>query len=127
MIRRLFLIAGWLALGFVVYATLSPIEGRPGIAGPQFERFAAFALLGLAFVQGYPRHTALVLLLVIGSALGLELLQLLTPDRHGRILDALVKATGGILGIGVGRFVPLLWRDRMDRIRGPAESARRPD
>jgi len=27
----------------------------------------------------------------------IEALQLLTPDRHGRVVDALVKALGGIL------------------------------
>jgi hypothetical protein len=37
-------------------------------------------------------------------------LQLLTPDRHGRILDALVKAAGGICGIGVGQLGQLVLR-----------------
>ncbi|CAN7492070.1 hypothetical protein LJR220_004471 [Bradyrhizobium sp. LjRoot220] len=42
------MIVGWLALAFIAYATLSPIDSRPVVAGVQFEHFAAFALLGLA-------------------------------------------------------------------------------
>src|ERR1700716_3264009 len=49
MIQRVSTIAGWLALGFIVYATLSPIDTRPVLADPQYEHFAAFALMGLAF------------------------------------------------------------------------------
>jgi VanZ family protein len=117
MIRRLYLIAGWLALAFIVYATLSPIEDRPIMAGPQFEHFAAFALMGIAFALGYPNRRRLIIATVISSAFTLEALQLLTPDRHGRVLDAIVKAAGGICGIGVGYIVPLLLRDPINRIK----------
>jgi len=44
-----------------------------------------------------------VCLIVLGSAVLLELAQLLTPDRHGRIQDAIVKMTGAALGIVAGR------------------------
>jgi hypothetical protein len=50
----------------------------------------------------------LVVTIVIGAALGLEALQLLTPDRHGRAMDAFVKALGGISGICVGQMVSFL-------------------
>ncbi|MGB8398210.1 VanZ family protein [Bradyrhizobium sp.] len=126
MIRRLSVVAGWLVLAFIAYATLSPIEDRPVIAHPQFEHFAAFALMGLAFVRGYPKHPLLVIVVVMASAFTLEALQSLTPDRHGRVLDALVKAAGGICGIGVGRLAPLLWRDHFHRIKSAFGSARRP-
>jgi VanZ like family len=116
--RRLFLVAGWLALAFIAYATLSPLEDRPVVAGPQFEHFAAFALLGFAFARGYPERTLLAIAVVIGAAFTLEALQLLTPDRHGRVLDALVKAAGGICGIGVGRLALLLAGQPIER--GPA-------
>jgi VanZ family protein len=110
MIQRVSIIAGWLALGFIVYATLSPIEARPVLASLQFERFAAFALLGLAFGLAYPNRVLLVVAIVVGSALTLEALQLLTPDRHGRMFDALVKVAGGICGIGVSQLGQLfLW------------------
>jgi VanZ family protein len=110
MIQRVSIIAGWLALAFIVYATLSPIQARPVIAGLQFEHFAAFALMGLAFGLAYPRRLFLIVAIVVGSAVALEALQLLTPDRHGRVLDALVKAAGGICGIGVGQLGLLFLR-----------------
>jgi VanZ family protein len=110
MIQRVSVIAGWLALAFIVYATLSPIDARPVLAGLQFEHFAAFALMGLAFGLAYPSRLFLVVAIVVGSAVVLEALQLLTPDRHGRILDALVKAAGGICGIGVGQLGQIFLR-----------------
>src|ERR1700688_4146643 len=113
MIQRLSLVAGWLALAFIVYATLSPIEDRPVVAGLQFEHFAAFALMGIALALGYPKRLRLVILIVIGSAFTLEALQLLTPDRHGRVIDALVKAAGGICGICVGHLANFIFRDKI--------------
>jgi VanZ family protein len=104
MIQRVSIITGWLTLAFIVYATLCPIDARPVLAGPQFEHFAGFALLGLAFGLAYPSRLLLVVAIVVGSAVTLEALQLLTPDRHGRILDALVKAAGGLCGIGIGQL-----------------------
>jgi VanZ family protein len=117
MIQRVPIIAGWLALAFIVYATLSPIAVRPVLAGPQFEHFAAFALMGLAFGLAYPNRIFLVAAIVVGSAFALEALQLLTPDRHGRLLDALVKAAGGICGIGVGQLGQLFLRAQIGRAR----------
>jgi hypothetical protein len=110
MIHRLSVIAGWLILGFVVVATLSPAAARPSLAGPHLEHFAAFALIGFAFALAYPNRVLLVFAIVVGAALGLEALQLLTLDRHGRAVDALVKALGGISGICVGQMASFLLR-----------------
>jgi VanZ family protein len=115
MIQRVSSVAGWLALVFIVYATLSPIYARPVIAGPQLEHFAAFALLGLAFALAYPSRVLLIVVIVVATAVGLEALQLLTPDRHGRVVDALVKALGGICGIGTGQLVSLMFRQKPAR------------
>ena len=116
MIQRVSIIAGWLALAFIVYATLSPIDARPVVAAPHYEHFAAFALTGLAFGLAYPNRILLVVAIVVGSAFGLEALQLLTPDRHGRVVDALVKAAGGICGISVGQLMSFLLRARFSRV-----------
>ena len=124
MIRRLSLAAAWLALAFIAFATLSPIDERPVVAGPQFEHFAAFALMGFAFALGLRNRMLLVIAVVVGSAFMLEALQLLTPDRHGRVLDALIKATGGICGIGVGYFVPVALREPINRIKEAFGSSR---
>jgi len=118
MIQRISKIAAWAALAFIVYATLSPIDARPVLAGPQFEHFAAFAVMGFLFGLTYPNRLFLVAAVVVGSAFSLEALQLLTPDRHGRLFDALVKAAGGICGIGAGQLLGLLFlSSRIDRAR----------
>jgi len=110
MIQRLSVVAGWLALAYITFVTLSPIEARPSIGGSHLEHFAAFALIGLAFALAYPNRILLVVVIVVGAALGLEALQLLTPDRHARATDALVKSLGGISGICTGQLVYFLIR-----------------
>ena len=115
MVQRVSSIAGWLALAFVVYATLSPIYDRPVIAPPQVEHFAAFAVVGLAFGLAHPKRVFLVASIILISAFGLEALQLLTPDRHARLLDALVKAAGGVCGIGIGQLTELFLRAQIKR------------
>ena len=110
MIQRLSAILGWLALAVIVFVTLSPIEARPSVASPHLEHFAAFALVGLAFALAYPSRILLVVVIVVGAALGLEALQLLTPDRHARATDALMKSLGGIGGICAGQLVYFLIR-----------------
>jgi hypothetical protein len=54
----------------------------------------------------------LVVFVVVGSALGLEVLQLLTPERHGRAVDAFIKALGGFSGICIGQNLFLCFRLR---------------
>jgi hypothetical protein len=44
-------------------------------------------------------------LIVPGSAVWLEILQMLTSDRHGRIQDAIEKMAGGSVGIAAGRAI----------------------
>lgn len=117
MIQTISRVAGWLALAFIAFVTLSPIYDRPSVADPQLEHFAAFVLLGLALTLGYPRRMLPIMLMVIGSAFMLEAMQLLTPDRHGRVLDALVKAVGGLCGIGTGRMALTILQDQVDRFK----------
>lgn len=115
MVQRISTIAGWLALAFIAYATLSPIDDRPVIAGAQLEHFAAFAVVGLAFGLANPRRVLLVAAIILISAFGLEALQLLTPDRHARLLDALVKAAGGMCGIGIGQLAEMVLQTQVRR------------
>ena len=106
MFHKLITVAAWvlLLLAFIAYATISPIQDRPSLPMPSsFEHLATFAVLGALFCLVYPRHIAFVCLIVLGSAVLLELAQLLTPDRHGRIQDAIIKMTGGALGIAAGQ------------------------
>lgn len=115
--RKLCMFASWLTLACIAYATLSPITERPIVAGPQLEHFAAFALLGVAFGFSYQNRVVLALVIVIGSSFSLEALQLLTPDRHGRLADALVKAAGGLCGVIVGQLAILILRNWISRTK----------
>jgi VanZ family protein len=102
--QKLAAIAAWALLCFLAYASVSPIGARPTLPGPtSLEHIAAFATVGLLFHVAYPRQAMLVWLIVLGSAALFELLQLLTIDRHARLVDAFEKMAGGSIGIFVGR------------------------
>ncbi len=113
MFRTVTAAAAWISLAFIAYATLSPLNERPEfdfdlISHP--EHYLAFALLAGLFGLAYPRQTVLVCILVLGSAIVLELLQLLTPDRHARVIDAVRKIIGGALGLALARLAISLYR-----------------
>lgn len=108
--RRFIAIAtSWGCLIFIIYATLSSADARPELTSSEpalavfVERFGAYALLGSLFCLAYPRRIALVCLLVLGSAVLLEVFQLYIPDRDARIVDALEKLAGGVAGISAAR------------------------
>ena len=119
MLQKFVAAAAWLLLGFITYATLSPIDARPRLLAPVgFEHFAAFAALGGLFCLAYPKHRALACALVFGSAVLLEIAQLLTPDRHARLADALQKLAAGAFGIGVVTVMRrLAFTGRWDRTK----------
>ena len=122
-IFKLAIVVAWASVIFIAYATLtrvgfvydiyyklSPYFMRPEVKTyVHFVHIIAFAVLGTVFSFIYPRHTILVCCLVLGSAAVLEILQTLTPDRHGTWADALEKMAGGAAGIffakGVIRFM----------------------
>jgi hypothetical protein len=106
MFQKFLAFAAWALLAFILNATISPIQERPTLpTSSSFEHLAAFAALGGLFCVAYPRHIAVVCLIVFGSAVLLEIIQLLTPDRHGRIQDAIEKMAGGVVGILAGRAI----------------------
>jgi hypothetical protein len=105
----------WSCLVAIGIATLAPIGFRPESGfSPSIERFSAFAALGLAFALAYPRHFWLAVFVALGSALLLEVVQLLEPSRHGRFFDAMVKVAGGSVGLVLGH---LLLRLKLIRLR----------
>jgi hypothetical protein len=108
MVRKLITLAAWATLCLICFATLSPIGLRPGTGSVGLERFAAFALLGMLFVLAYPRHFIRLALFILIVAIGLEAFQHLTPDRHGHLADALVKAAGGLVGCIAARLLEIL-------------------
>jgi hypothetical protein len=104
MFHKLIAVVAWGVLAFIVYATVSPIRARPTLIAPAtFEHIAAFTILGVLFCLAYPKRIGLICLIVLGTAVTLEAAQLLTDDRHGRIVDVLEKISGGLFGIMLGR------------------------
>jgi VanZ family protein len=86
----------------IAAVTLGPRQLRPETGHPNLERALAFGLLGVATVFAMPRRPLAAGSLLVLVAVVTEALQLVTPDRHGRVSDALVKAAGGILGVAAG-------------------------
>lgn len=101
---RVFLrIAAWSILAAIIFVTVSPIDLRPTLGfGPNDDRAVGYFIVGLAFALAYPKHWLRTTLLVVLGAASIESLQLLTPDRHARLHDVLVKASGGMVGIAAG-------------------------
>ena len=105
--------AAWVFLTFIVFATLSPLYLRPRLTGAEpslivlFERFGAYAVLGLLFIISYPRRYGLVFLIVFGGAILLEFLQIAIPDRDARVVDAVEKLAGGGFGISAAHWLML--------------------
>ena len=96
-------ILAWLLLAGLVFATLSPIDLRPSSTLPtQFERAGALLLVGLVFALAYPRRLVMVASIVLGATVALELLQLISPSRHGRLPDLGVKLAGAVAGVAAG-------------------------
>ena len=85
-----------------MYSTLSPITLRPLSNANHFwadmQRLLAFAGLGAAFLVGYERQRVLAVLGLVLVAIGLEGVQALTPDRHARVEDGIVKVVAVLYG-----------------------------
>ena len=110
MLRKLAPTTAWACLLFVASVTLSPVYLRPRLMESEtaliviLEHVGAFAVIGFLFSVTYTR-TTLVCLLVLGSAVILELLQLVALDRDARVIDAIEKLTGGGVGIIAAKFM----------------------
>ena len=113
MFQRFVVISAWASIvalafatlthvGFVysIYYRLSPLLMRPGMRlYAHFEHVVAFTVFGALFAFAYPRRLIFVCSIVFISAVALEYLQTMTPDRHGTLMDAFEKAIGGAIGI----------------------------
>jgi VanZ family protein len=113
MFQKLMIGAAWasiLALAFAtlthvgfmysIYYKLAPFLMRPAMRlYGHFSHVIGFAVLGALFILAYPRRVIFVCSIILISAFALEYLQTLTPDRHGRLVDAFEKVAGGALGI----------------------------
>jgi VanZ family protein len=103
-------------VGFVysIYFKLAPFLMWPAMRSyAHVEHVVAFAIFGALFSFAYPKRIIFVCCVVFLSAVILEYLQTLTPDRHGTLIDAFEKIIGGALGIVSARAT--LWFARTSR------------
>lgn len=104
-------VVAWLLLAGLIFVTLSPINLRPISPLPtQLERAIAVMLVGFVFALAYPRRFVLVTAIVLGATALLEVLQLVTPSRHGGWADVAVKLLGGSIGLVAGWIINRLRR-----------------
>ena len=112
-LHKLVSMSAWACLLFVASVTLSPAYLRPRLMETEtalivsLEHVGAFAVIGFLFSVAFSR-TTLVCILVLGSAVILELLQLVVPDRDARVIDAVQKLIGGGAGIIAARIMCVL-------------------
>jgi VanZ family protein len=93
-------IAAWIIFAAIVAMTVGPLGLRPESHLPaNFERFAAFVMLGTCFMLAYPQHSIIVLICLIVAAGALELAQTIVPGRHGRVVDFAFKLAGVVAGV----------------------------
>lgn len=104
-LERLSRWVAWTIAAVILYATLSPLQDRPlntsTSVGADVQRFLAFMALGATFSVGYPRRRVAVALGVAFIATTLEAVQILTPDRHARVADGLVKVMAALSGCAI--------------------------
>jgi len=114
---------GWASIAIIAYFTLTGVglvdsiyhKISPFVMHLKMRRFAdfehvlAFAVFGLIFCFAYPKRTFMVCCVVFGSAIALEFMQTLTPDRHGTLRDATEKIAGGASGILLAKYALEPW------------------
>jgi hypothetical protein len=95
-----------MSLAAIIFVTVSPIDWRPDDVLPvDVDRALACGVFAGLFVLAYPRHWPWVgAAMVLGAGL-MELLQELSPTRHARFDDAMVKAMGAFVGVAFGALL----------------------
>jgi len=83
----------YLTLGPVGIRSMSPVDA-------EYDRAIAYAVVGALAVLSAPRRPWLATLIVLIMAVGLEVAQRFTLDRHGHLVDASEKLIGAAVGIG---------------------------
>jgi len=103
-------IATAIILIVIAFVTLGPVGLRPQTGEPMLERAFAYFVLGAFAMLSFPERLFRVFVGVLAVAIGLELLQLVDPTRDGRVIDAVVKVAGGVLGVLLANAVSVMRR-----------------
>lgn len=102
-VTRFAQVSAWLCFIAILFVTVSPIGLRPhDVMTVGFDRAFSFAVMSALFVIAFPRHWVIVAILMIAVAGVFELSQELSPSRHAKWNDAVVKAAGAVIGTMIG-------------------------
>ncbi len=97
----------------IVYLTLGPVGIRSmSPVGAEYDRALAYAVVGALAVLSAPQRPWLSALLVFMMAVGLEVAQRFTSDRHGHLIDVFEKLVGAGFGIGIACAILLVLKSR---------------
>jgi hypothetical protein len=87
------------SIPYAIYYKSAPWLGHPDMHNfVTIEHLIVFAVFGALLAFVFPKRIIIVLSTVFVGVTLLEALQTLTADRHGTILDACQKVTGGFVG-----------------------------
>jgi hypothetical protein len=98
-VRTAATVAGWILVVVILVMTWGPINDRPQLGFPQIERFAAYFVLASIFAVAYPRFPRRVGIGLVVGAIVLEIGQGFFPHRDPRLVDALAKVAGALMGV----------------------------
>lgn len=109
--RKLFQIAGWFCVAAIVVLSLVSPSFRPVTRLPHdLEHLAIFVIAGGALGLGYPGRIARNISFMVIFAGAIELAQFFTPGRHPRVIDFVVDALGGCIGVALAAVASRLTR-----------------
>jgi len=120
-------LAFWLVVLMLIWVTVVPASSRPGgVYSRYVDHFASFGLAGFLFYLGYADRLLARLIAAVLFAGSLELLQLLVPGRHARLVDFVIDAFGACAGIvfafALARTFPTLSHENVEAPPYSAES-----
>src|ERR1043165_1163255 len=93
----------WALLAVILILSVVPPTLRPETAAPHdLEHFAIFALCGFAFSIGYRSHHLFQAIGLVAFSGSIELLQLMAPGRHARLIDFALDAPASCRGVLAG-------------------------
>jgi hypothetical protein len=98
--RNHLIAAAGICLALIIYATLARLAGPcGGLLGRRHRALQRLRPVGFLLSFLLPGRLKRACAFVVAVAVGLEVLQAVTPDRDPRLIDMLQKAAGGTIGV----------------------------
>ena len=113
MIAKISRALAWAFAAAIVALSVVPPSLRPVTDLPHdVEHFGAFVLCGFAFGLGYRTATLVEGAALVAFAGAIEMVQLVVPGRHARLIDFAVDAIAIYVGLLIGRAVSKIVAER---------------